>query len=243
MHIHFIQHEIFEAPGAYLEWATQRGYNVTFSKIYEGHSLPENVEDLDMLIVMGGPQSPDTTKEECPYFDGAAEIAFIQRFIAQGRAVVGVCLGAQLIGEALGARFDHSPEKEIGVFPITLTKVGLGDVKINHFGTSLAVGHWHNDMPGLTTESRVLAESKGCPRQIIAFGDLIYGFQCHMEFTPEVVALLIEEELDFLTNNNGYPYVQKPNEIRCYNYTEMNDKLFVFLDKLSEEYKKHSSYI
>lgn len=243
MHIHFIQHEVFEAPGAYLEWASQRGYVVTFSRMYDGHSLPDTIDDLDMLIVMGGPQAPDTTKEDCSYFDGAAEIAFIQRVIVAGRAVVGVCLGAQLIGEALGARFEHSPEKEIGVFPITLTDAGLRDMKINHFGTSLPVGHWHNDMPGLTKESEVLAESEGCPRQIIAFGDLIYGFQCHMEFTPEVIALLIEEELDFLTNNNGYPYVQKPNEIRCYNYTEMNDKLFVFLDKLSEEYKKHSSYI
>lgn len=241
MRIHFIQYEVFEAPGAYLEWAIQRGYTVTFSRIYEGHPLPGNVEDLDMLIVLGGPQSPDTTKEDCLYFDGPAEIAFIKEVIAEGRAVIGVCLGAQLIGEALGARFDHSPEKEIGVFPIMLTEAGLMDVKINHFGTSLTVGHWHNDMPGLPTGSHVLAESEGCPRQIIAFGDLIYGFQCHMEFTEEVVGLLIAEEFDFLTNNNEYTYVQKPDEIRRHDYTEMNDKLFVFLDKLSDEYNKGQS--
>jgi len=235
MNIHFVQHEVFEAPGAYLDWAKQRNHTVTFSKVYENQPLPETADNIDLLIVLGGPQSPDTTKEACPHFDAQAEKGLILKVIGAGKAVIGVCLGSQLIGEALGAAYDHSPEKEIGVFPIQLTEEGLKDEKVNHFGLILPVGHWHNDMPGLTPKSKLLASSAGCPRQIVAYSDLVYGFQCHMELTPEVVELLIVEDVDFLTNNTTYRYVQKPDEIRSYNYTEMNDKLFQFLDKLATE--------
>ena len=177
MKVHFIQHETFEAPAAYLEWAKQRNHTITFSKVYENQALPETAENIDLLIVMGGPQSPATTQKECPHFNAKAEITLIQKCIKSEKAVIGVCLGSQLIGEALGANFEHSPEKEIGVFPIQLTDDGLKDEKINHFGSSLLVGHWHNDMPGLTTDSKILATSTGCPRQIVAYSNLVYGFQ------------------------------------------------------------------
>lgn len=237
MNIHFIQHETFEAPGAYLQWAEQRNHNITFSKVFENQTLPETADNIDLLIVLGGPQSPATTKKEYPYFDAKAEIEFIKKAIDYKKAVVGICLGSQLIGEALGAKFDHSPEKEIGVFPIQLTADGLKDDKINHFGSILSVGHWHNDMPGLTATSKILATSIGCPRQIVKYSELVYGFQCHMELTPEVVELLIAEELDFLTKNTTHRYVQKPDEIRSFDFTEMNEKLFFFLDKLTTAYK------
>lgn len=232
MKVHIIQHEAFEAPGAYLSWAQERNYTISFSKVFEYEPLPETVDDIDVLIVMGGPQSPSTTKEECAHFDAEAEIDLIQKCIQAGKVVIGVCLGAQLIGEALGAEVERSPEKEIGVFPIQLTADGLRDEKINHFGPVLNVGHWHSDMPGLTSDSKVLAASQGCPRQIVAYSNLIYGFQCHIEFNPEVVELLIAEELEFLNNNTEHRFVQKPGEIRSFVYTEMNDKLFQFLDKL-----------
>jgi len=235
MHIHFVQHEVFEAPGAYLQWAIQRRHAITFSKVYEYQPIPQTVDDIDLLIVMGGPQSPDTTKEECPHFDAQAEKALISKVIRAGKAVIGVCLGAQLIGEAHGAICEHSPEKEIGVFPIQLTEHGLKDEKLDHFGAVLSVGHWHSDMPGLTPQSKVLATSAGCPRQIVAYSDLVYGFQCHMELTPEVNELLIAEEEGFLIHNTTHKFVQKPEEIRSHDYTEMNDKLFQFLDKLAAE--------
>nr|WP_321487594.1 type 1 glutamine amidotransferase [uncultured Draconibacterium sp.] len=238
MNVHFIQHETFEAPGAFLEWAKQKNYTSTFSKVYENQPLPQKTDDIDLLIVMGGPQSPNTTQEECPHFNAKAEMTLIQKCIQAGKAVVGVCLGAQLIGQALGAEVEHSPEKEIGVFPIHLTEYGLKDEKINHFGSTLPVGHWHSDMPGLTTNCNILATSIGCPRQIVAYSGLVYGFQCHMELTLEVVDLLIAEELDFLSNNTTYKFVQKPDAIRGYDYSEMNDKLFSFLDKLANEYTR-----
>lgn len=236
MHIHFIVHESFEAPGAYLSWARCRGHTVSYSRIYQGEPLPESAEGIDFLIVMGGPQSPSTTKQECPHFDAAAEISLIAKCVAAKSAVVGVCLGSQLIGEALGARFDHSPEKEVGKFPIFLTHDGFGNDKFAHFGERLEVGHWHNDMPGLTPEAKIIAYSEGCPRQIVEYSKLVYGFQCHMEFDKEVIELLIANADPALETMTCHRFVQQAETLRQNDYADMNAMLFAFLDKLSAEY-------
>lgn len=239
MNIHFIQHEIFEAAGAYLKWAESKNYNISFSKVFEGDKLPDTAENIDMLIVLGGPQCPTTNKEEYSYFDAKAEISFIKKCIYSGKAVVGVCLGSQLIGESLGFKFEHSPEKEIGNFAIELTEQGLQDEKINHFGKTLVVGHWHNDMPGLENDKQILAFSKGCPRQIVKYSDIVYGLQCHMELTKDVVKELINSEKDLLKLSQAHQFIQTPEQILNFDYSEMNEKLFIFLDKLTEDYLKN----
>ena len=209
MQIHFIVHEVFEAPGAYLRWAQARGYGTSWSRVYAGDALPENADAFDMLVVLGGPQSPRTT------------------------LTVGICLGSQLIGEALGAPVMQSPEKEVGHYPITLTTAGLQDDKLAHFGPSLVVGHWHNDMPGLTPEAEVMASSEGCPRQIVKYSDRVYGFQCHMEFDAEVIELLISHSQLELSAARGRRFIRSEQEMRAWDYREMNEKLWVFLDKLT----------
>jgi GMP synthase (glutamine-hydrolysing) len=108
----------------------------------------------------------------------------------------------------------------------------------SHFGKVLDVGHWHNDMPGLTNGSQVIAYSAGCPRQIVAYRDLVYGFQCHMEFTKDIVALLIEN--DDLSDALQYRFVDEPDVLLSHNYDEMNQKLYGFLDKLESFYKSQS---
>lgn len=236
MQIHFIVHELFEAPGAYETWAYSRGHSVSYSRVYQGDPIPASANGIDFLIIMGGPQSPSTTKDECPYFDAAAEISLISNCLAANCAVVGICLGSQLIGEALGARYGHSPEKEIGKFPISLTQDGLANGKFAHFGPTLDVGHWHNDMPGLTPGSRIVAFSEGCPRQIIEYSRLAYGFQCHMEFTPEVVELLIAHAEPTLETLAQHRFIQQAEALRQNDYSDMNSKLLIFLDKLEEEY-------
>jgi GMP synthase (glutamine-hydrolysing) len=236
MRIHFIVHESFEAPGAYATWAQSRGHNITYSRIYQGELLPESAKGIDFLIVMGGPQSPATTKAECPHFDAAAEISFIAKCVAANCAVIGVCLGSQLIGEALDASFGHSPEKEIGKFPICLTHDGLANEKFAHFGDSLDVGHWHNDMPGLTPEAKIIAYSQGCPRQIVEYSRLVYGFQCHMEFNREVIELLIANADPALETLTHHRFVQQAEALKKNDYCDMNAKLFIFLDKLAAEY-------
>ena len=235
MKVHFVLHETFEVPGAYLKWAQERGHQVTTTKVYENETLPESVDDIDFLIVMGGPQSPDEDREAFPYYDPQAEIQLIQKAIKADRYIVGVCLGAQLLSVAYGAEYEHSPEREIGVFPITLTEAGLKDEHVKVFGPTLITGHWHGDMPGLTEDAVVLASSQGCPRQIVRFSPKHYAFQAHLEFDPDAVNLLIvaDGEAALEEQSKQLPFVEKPEAIRAYDFQEMNVKLYAFLDSLT----------
>ena len=236
MKVHFVLHETFEVPGAYLKWAQERGHQVTTTKVYENETLPESVDDIDFLIVMGGPQSPDEDREAFPYYDPQAEIQLIQKAIKADRYIVGVCLGAQLLSVAYGAEYEHSPERAIGVFPITLTEAGLKDEHVKVFGPTLITGHWHGDMPGLTEDAVVLATSQGCPRQIIRFSYKHYAFQAHLEFDPEAVELLIAADVEDVIEEQSskLTFVQNPQVIRAYDYREMNAKLYAFLDSLTK---------
>ncbi|EPQ0971679.1 type 1 glutamine amidotransferase [Citrobacter farmeri] len=232
MHVHFIIHESFESAGAYLPWAETRGHNITWTRVYDNEPVPANADGFDMLVVFGGPQSPRTTLAECPYFDSLAEQHLINQAISAGRIVVGICLGSQLIGEALGAKVCQSPEKEIGHYPITLSEAGKQHPLVAHFGSPLIVGHWHNDMPGLTDQATVLATSAGCPRQIVQYGNFVYGFQCHMEFTAEAVEGLIQHSEQELAEAKGKRFIRSNAEMREWDYREMNEKLWQFLDLL-----------
>lgn len=235
MKVHFVLHETFEVPGAYLKWAQERGHQVTTTKVYENETLLESVDDIDFLIVMGGPQSPDEDREAFPYYDPQAEIQLIQKAIKSDRYIVGVCLGAQLLSVAYGAEYEHSPEREIGVFPITLTEAGLKDEHVKVLGPTLNTGHWHGDMPGLTEDAVVLATSQGCPRQIIRFSSRHYAFQAHLELDPEAVELLIAADGEDVIEEQSskLTFVQNPQAIRDYDYREMNAKLYAFLDSLT----------
>lgn len=231
MKIHIIMHESFESPAAIETWAKMRNHQLSYTRLYNNDVYPE-VSDFDFLVVMGGPQSPSTTKEECMYFDAEKEKSFIKEAINEGKFVFGACLGSQFIGEALGAHFEHSPNREIGVFDITLTEEGKVDALLKDFPEKFKVGHWHGDMPGLTPDSRILATSEGCPRQIVRYTPKVYGFQCHFEFTPEAIEGMISNSLHELEQYRDLPYVETAEELRSHDYSEMNSFLFQFLDKL-----------
>ncbi len=235
MNIHIVMHESFESPGAIAQWVVQRGHSVHYTNCYAHEALPKDTSQIDFLIVMGGPQSPSTTLTECPYFNANAEIALIQDAIARKKLVLGVCLGAQLLGEAYGARCEHSPHKEIGVFPITLTAQAKTDPIFSTFPHSFDVGHWHGDMPGVPVGAKILATSAGCPRQIIAYEPGVYGFQCHMEFTHDAIEQMVVHSQQELAELAGRPYVQDAATLRAQQYDSMNQLLFQFLDALVKQ--------
>lgn len=236
LNIHFILHEAFEVPGAYLKWAQWRGHNISATKVYECEALPDNVDDIDFLIVMGGPQSPDKDRQAFPYYDPESELRLMCQAMAADKYIVGVCLGAQLLSVAYGARHTRSPEREIGIYPIKLTAEGLADAHVSLLGKTLNTGHWHGDMPGLTDEAVVLATSKGCPRQIIRFAPKHYAFQAHLEFDREAVGLLIAADgrENVAEQSQAQTYVQHPDKIEAADFSEMNAKLFDFLDSLTQ---------
>ena len=134
------------------------------------------------------------------------------------RYIVGVCLGAQLLSVAYGANYEHSPEREIGVFPVTLTPEGLKDPHVGEFGEILETGHWHGDMPGLTKMLLFLRLVKDVHVRLFAFSPKHYAFQAHLEFDPEAVDLLIaaDGEDSFGRTKSKLTFVQKPEAIRAY---------------------------
>src|SRR3990167_9502868 len=144
MNILCFTHADFETPSVIENWARDRGHNFTICRPYKGDT-PFAHPNFDCLIIMGGPQSPREIEKD-PYLKD--EIQVIQQAIQDDKIVLGFCLGAQLIGEALGAKTERSPEKEIGVYPITLTNEGLGDPLLQGLSSQFPVIHWHNDMPG-----------------------------------------------------------------------------------------------
>lgn len=233
MKLHIIIHEDFEGPAAILEWIKEKKHAVTFSRVYAGDVLPKDTADFDFLIVMGGPQSPSTTLKACPYFDAKAEIALIKQAAQQEKYVLGICLGAQLIGEAFGAAVERSPHKEIGVFDIHLTQAGLDDPLFSQFPATFLVGHWHGDMPGISEGATLLAYSAGCPRQIVRYSPKVYGFQCHFEFTSEAIETMLSHcghEIEAAKNSL---YIQSGEALRKHNYNKMNQLLYSFLDSLT----------
>lgn len=234
MRVHFVIHEDFEGPGAIEHWVKMRRFHSSYSRVYLYESLPD-VFDFDLLVVMGGPQSSSTTLAECPYFDAAAEMELIRRAVEHKKMVLGVCLGAQLIGEALGGTCIPSPNREVGVFPIQFTADGRNDTLFSHIPDGTVVGHWHNDMPGLTPGSHILAYSEGCPRQIIRYDNRVYGLQCHLEFTADSVEALIAHSGGNLEGSQEVPFVQSAEQLRRNDYREMNKLLFAFLDEFTNQ--------
>ncbi|MCH9643544.1 MAG: homoserine O-succinyltransferase [Gammaproteobacteria bacterium] len=224
MIIQAILHATFEPTGVIQDWANQHGHQIIDVHPYKGEKLLKQ-DAFDALIIMGGPQTPRAL-EKYPYLKD--EIDLIKQTIDSGKKVLGFCLGAQLIGESLGARTERSPQKEIGVWPITLTEVARDDVIFRDFPETFDVMHWHNDMPGIPEGAQVLSTSAGCPRQIVRFKDHVYGFQCHPEMSINVIQRLLAKCKDDLTDDK---FVQSEKDILIQDYDTINQKAFLFLDR------------
>jgi GMP synthase (glutamine-hydrolysing) len=225
MKIQAILHASFEPTGVVQNWATDHGHELIDVHPYKGERLLAQ-DEFDALIIMGGPQSPIEI-EKYPYLHD--EIAIIKETMQKGKRVLGFCLGAQLIGEAMGAKAERSPSKEIGMWPVTLTEAGCHDPMLKDFPKVFDVLHWHSDMAGIPEDAKVLAASPGCPRQIICFTAKAYGFQCHPEMTHSVLDRLARHCKDDL--DTGGDYVQSADVILQHDLTDLHAKAFLFLDR------------
>lgn len=123
MRIQYILHADFEGPGVLEKWAKLNQFRERSCRPFAKEGMP-SPNEYDLLILMGGPQSP-LSLNAAPYL--ADEIVLVQETMKRRIPLLGFCLGAQLIGEALGARTERSPHKEVGVFPIELTAKGQQD--------------------------------------------------------------------------------------------------------------------
>ncbi len=227
MRVHALIHAPFEGLGVIRAWLQENDYSLRETHAYRGEILP-NAEDFDWLIIMGGPQN---AKELGKYQYLQDEVRLISQAMQHNKFLLGICLGAQLISESLGAKTVASIEKEIGVFPIELTEDGHSDPIMRHFPDQFPVTHWHSDMPGIPADAVVLASSRGCPRQIIRFKPRVYGLQCHFELTHQDVNKMAEHDSADLIFGR---YTQTKEELLNHNYAPTNQLMRLFLEHFAK---------
>jgi GMP synthase-like glutamine amidotransferase len=186
--IHIVKHVPFEGPARIAEWAGERGHVMTESlALLEAHPKPE---DFDMLVVMGGPMAADNHAEH-PWLE--AEKRFVAEAVEADRVVLGVCLGAQVIAAALGAKVRRNPEKEIGWFPVARTPAGAADPVFSVFPQELVVGQWHGDTFEVPSGAVLTASSAACANQAFTLrGGRVVGLQFHLEWDGTTLAALLE---------------------------------------------------
>jgi len=235
MNILCISHAIFEKLGHIETWANKNNHIIRKVNPYRGETLPK-IDDFDFIVIMGGPQSA-LKLEDAPYL--LDEIALIKEAIKMEKRILGVCLGAQLVAEALGAKAEPSPHQEVGMHLIELLDDAKNDPVFRHFPNKFEVMHWHYDMPGLPKDAVLLAKSEGCPRQAFRYGDRIYGFQFHFELTEKVIEGMVQNCLgDLLTKGK---YVRSFHEILETDFSEINLKLESVLEYLANLPNKNNS--
>ncbi len=203
MRAHYLQHVPFEGLGSIEPWLRAAGYEITSTRLFESADLPD-VSEVDFIIAMGGPMSVNDERE-FPWL--ADEKRFIARCIAAGKPVLGVCLGAQLIASALGAKVYRNAEREIGWLPIEAA-AGVGDAF--RFPPSVDVFHWHGETFDLPDGAVRLASSAGCRNQAFQVGRAAIGLQFHLETTPESARQIVDHCGDELVDAR---YVQSEQQI------------------------------
>ena len=185
--LHWLQHVPFEGLGYIAPWAQRRGFALSCTRLYAGEALPEP-DAFDWLVVMGGPMG---VYEADQYPHLTAEIALIEAAIAAGRRVLGVCLGAQLIAAALGARVFASGRREIGWFPVEAV-ADSGSPFAADLPAPQTLFHWHGDTFDLPAGALHIARSAHFEQQAFSFGERVLAVQCHPEMDPAGVAALTD---------------------------------------------------
>lgn len=205
MRAHYLQHVSFEGLGSIEKWLEKAGYAITATRLFDGESLPA-VEDIDLLIIMGGPMS---VNDEADYPWLVAEKAFIRAVMAADKPVLGICLGAQLIASSLGAKVYPNAQKEIGWLPIHAQNGDRPDVF--QFPPVVGVFHWHGETFDLPEGAVLTASSAACINQAFQLGNKVIGLQFHLETTPASAQALVDHSADELAV--GGPYVQSAEQM------------------------------
>lgn len=180
MNIHCLQHVPFEGLGSIGDWIRSGSHQLGATRFYLNDPLPA-IEHVDLLVVMGGPMN---IYEETKYSWFVEEKRFIERAIATHKRVLGICLGAQLVADVLGAKVYANADKEIGWFPIEMTEHAHRSNLFTAFPARLDVFHWHGDTFEIPEGAMHVAHSAGCANQAFMYDERVVGLQFHMETTP-----------------------------------------------------------
>ncbi|AGA34841.1 glutamine amidotransferase class-I [Thioalkalivibrio nitratireducens DSM 14787] len=220
MRIAILQHVPHEGPAALDEWTRARGHEKTDYPLYQGQALPAPAA-FECLVVLGGGMSVHDTGIHAWI---EPERVLIRAAMAERIPVIGICLGAQQLAHALGARVVPNPVREVGFWPIRR----VGDALPLPAETTAL--HWHGDTFDLPEDAYRLAASDACRNQIFVTGDgLGLGLQCHLEATPQWIDACCTHDADYLIPG---PWMQDAARLRAERaaYPTMHAALFDLLD-------------
>lgn len=227
--IHIIQHVSFEPAGMITDWAKLHQYSLSYSFLFEKEIYWPAVNNVDMLVILGGPMG---VNEEDKFEWLKEEKRFIKDVIAADKIVLGICLGSQLLAEALGAKVYPASEKEIGFFPVTKTTAGKTDKVFAAVPENWNVFHWHGDTFDLPEGASHLFTSAACVQQVFSKGKCT-GIQFHPEVDTALLQSMITSERHELIKAK---YVQTEDEIMNNNITEQNRSyLYEILTRLTQK--------
>lgn len=174
-----IRHIAFEDLGLLAPLLAERGFSLRY--------LEAGIDDIDsttltapdLVVILGGPIGV-YEEDLYPFLNG--ELAAIRARMDAAKPTLGICLGAQLMAKALGARVAPGPQKEIGWAPLALTEASRVSL-LGAFETT-PVLHWHGDNFELPANAIRLASTSVCPNQAFAYGMNLLGLQFHIEVDP-----------------------------------------------------------
>ncbi|MEN6669908.1 type 1 glutamine amidotransferase [Psychrobacter sp. B38] len=244
LRIHALYHVDFEELSYIKQWADSQDHSITVTRFYKNDSLPAQ-DSFDWLVIMGGPMGVHD-ETEFPWL--VDEKHFIQQSIDAGKTVIGVCLGAQLVADRLGAKVAPSGVKEIGWMPIQLTKQGLTHPLLKDLPKeAFTVFHWHGDGFECPQNATPIATSKAWANQGFIYqtpkhaelDTWVIGWQCHFEVTAKSMVDMVAPGQAYIQDAKvDYPdSVQAPDEILELgnNYIEDNNAwLSTMLDNLAK---------
>jgi len=178
-----IKHIGIEGPGLIADFFNNSRWKVQAVDLSCGDSLPSGLNDLEAVVVLGGPMN---VYQESSYPFLKQENKFLRCVLDQEIPLLGICLGSQLMAKAKEAGVVKAPKPEIGWYKVLLTDMGMKDPLFEGLGPSLRVFQWHQDMFKVPKEALLLACSDVCA-QAIRLGKNAYGLQFHIEITPEMI--------------------------------------------------------
>jgi len=206
MKIHYLQHVDFENPAGMLEYFKTENFIVSSTKFYLKEKLP-SPDCFDLLIITGGPMN---VYEERKFPWLTDEKKFILETIESGKPVIGICLGAQIIAEVLGADVTRNRFREIGWYPVKKSYRLKDSIWDTILPDEFDAFHWHGDTFTIPEGAIPIGSTEACENQGFIFNEKILALQFHLETIYESAAALIKNcgnELD------GSRYVQSGEDI------------------------------
>lgn len=205
-----IRHVHFEDCGSLADLLGERGFEVRYVEPWREDFRTLDVATPELFVGLGGPVS---VYEEDRYPWIADEVRLFERRLAARRPLLGICLGAQMLARALGARVFAGP-KELGWAPLQLTEEGQRSVIAPLAGESTSMLHWHGDTFDLPQGATLLASTEPVPHQVFSWERFALAFQCHPEVRHENIEAWLVGHAAEIAATRGVSVEQLRNDTR-----------------------------